>query len=282
MLPVLLNLKFIKIYTFGVFLVLAMFWGLFLLWKHIKLTSYKEEDVFDAFFISLMAGLIISRLIFVGLNFEEFGFNILKFILINGYPGLSLFGLLGGSLLFLFLIFKSKKMNPVEIFDYFAPSTFLALAIGKMGSFLAGVDVGTKTKIILAIKYVGYSGSRHLVGLYESVLFFGAVFISYKIILNIRRNIYPSGFGFYFFIFYFSAVNLLLDNFHENHLYFFGRSINFVISAVFAFLFGIYYLYFFRGNIISAAKRVAAQIVTYAKRQKQQFSKKSQKSASAG
>ena len=31
MLPVLLDLKFVKIYTFGVFLVLAFFWGAFFL-----------------------------------------------------------------------------------------------------------------------------------------------------------------------------------------------------------------------------------------------------------
>ena len=90
MLPVLLDLKFIKIYVFGVFLVLAFFWGSFILWKNIRLTSQKEDEIFDALFFSLSGGLFFSRLFYVILNFDKFGFDFLKFILINGYPGLSL------------------------------------------------------------------------------------------------------------------------------------------------------------------------------------------------
>ena len=96
MLPVLLDLKFIKIYTFGVFLVLAFFWGSFVLWKNIRLTAQKEDEIFDGLFISFAGGLFMSRLVYVILNFDKFGSSILKFILINGYPGLSLYGALIG------------------------------------------------------------------------------------------------------------------------------------------------------------------------------------------
>src|SRR3989338_9939126 len=94
MLPVLLNVGFLKIYTFGVFLVLGFFWATFLLWKNIRLTSLKEKDVFDGLFISLLGALFFGRLVYVILNFKDFGFNLLKFILINGYPGISLYGLI--------------------------------------------------------------------------------------------------------------------------------------------------------------------------------------------
>lgn len=255
-------------------MVLALFWGLFLLWKNIKLTSYKEEEVFDAFFVSLFGGLFISRLIYVGLNFEKFGFNILKFILINGYPGLSLFGLIAGSILILFLIFKAKKINVKDIFDYFVPATFVALAVGKLGSFFAGVDVGTKTSLLLSIRYVGYSGARHIVGIYESLLFFLGAFISYKILLNVRRNIYPAGFVASFFIFYFSATIFLLDNLKENHLYFVGRSINFAAASVLVVLFSAYFLYFFRTNIISATKSGFSKITKYDRKKGEQSGEK--------
>ena len=72
MLPVLLNFAFIKIYTAGVFLVLAFFWGLFFLWKNIKLTSFKEEDLFDGVFVGLLGGLFFARIFYIILNFGDF------------------------------------------------------------------------------------------------------------------------------------------------------------------------------------------------------------------
>ncbi|PIZ68201.1 hypothetical protein COY13_01625, partial [Candidatus Roizmanbacteria bacterium CG_4_10_14_0_2_um_filter_36_35] len=62
MLPVLLDLKFIKIYTFGVFLMLGFLWASFVLWRNIRLTSHKEEEIFDGLFLSLLGGLFFGRL----------------------------------------------------------------------------------------------------------------------------------------------------------------------------------------------------------------------------
>src|SRR3989338_2744259 len=96
MLPVLFSFGPVKIYTFGIFLVLAFFWAAFILWKNIRLSSYKEDDIFDGMFISLIGGLVIGRLVYVILNFSSFGIDLLKFILINGYPGISLAGVIVG------------------------------------------------------------------------------------------------------------------------------------------------------------------------------------------
>ena len=111
MLPVLLNLGFIKIYTYGVFLVLGFFWAIFLLWKNIRLTSFKEEDVFDGLFLSMFGSIFFGRLVYVFLNFKDFGFNLLKYILINGYPGISLYGSIFGGFFVLYLFTNSRKLN---------------------------------------------------------------------------------------------------------------------------------------------------------------------------
>jgi prolipoprotein diacylglyceryltransferase len=65
MLPVLLDLTVIKIYTFGVFLLFAFFWGSYFLWKNISLTSYKEEDIFDGLFIAFRRRDVYGRLFYV-------------------------------------------------------------------------------------------------------------------------------------------------------------------------------------------------------------------------
>lgn len=249
MLPVLLDLKFVKIYTFGVFLVLAFFWGSFLLWKNIRLTSHKEEEVFDGVFLALIGGLLFGRLTYVFLDFKEFGFDIIKFILVNGFPGLSLYGVLIGGLGTLYLYYALKKVKINSIIDYFISPLFLALAFGKLGSFFSGVEIGTKTKLFLSIKYVGFDGFRHLTALYESLFFFFAAYISYKILFEIRKERYSHGFLFAFFVWFFSLTYFVFDKLKDHVLYFLGYRFNGIVSFVLLLTSSFYFIYYFRSLI---------------------------------
>lgn len=249
MLPVLLDLKFIKIYTFGVFLVLAFFWGSFLLWKNIRLTSHKEDEVFDGVFLSLIGGLLMGRLVYVLLNFKEFGFDIIKFILINGFPGLSLYGTLFGGLGTLFLYYFLKKIKIKTIIDYFISPVFLALAFGKLGSFFSGAEVGTKTKFLLSVKYVGFDGFRHLTALYEALFFFIAAHVTYRILFEIRKERYSQGFLFPLFIWFFSLTYFVFDKLHEHHLSLLGYNFNKTVSGILLLTSSFYFVYYFRSLI---------------------------------
>lgn len=249
MLPVLLNLGFIKIYTFGVFLALAFFWGSFLLWKNIRLTAHKEEDIFDGVFLSLSGAVFMGRLVYVVLDFNRFGLDPLKFILINGYPGISLFGALFGGLIVLYLFFLIKKIDFKETIDYFISPIFLALGTAKLGSFFSGVEVGSKTKLPLAVKYVGFEGLRHLTPFYEALFFLGGAYLSYRILFEIRREKLPHGFLLSCFIWYFSFAYFLFDKIKVNQLYFLGYSFNGATAGVLLLTFSFYFLYYFRSSI---------------------------------
>ncbi len=262
MIPILFQFGFVKIYTFGVFLVLAFFWMLFLIWKNVKLTSYKEEDIFDGVFISILGSIFFARLFYVAVNFSDFGFSFLKFILINGYPGLSLFGGIFGGFLSFYWFCKSKKIDFLEITDYISPSIFLALCIGKMGSFFAGVDVGVKTKFFLSVKYLGYKDLRHLTAFYEALIFAIGVYFATKILMSIRKGMFKKGFVFYFFIFYFSVTNLFLDKIKENPLYFFGQSFNLIISGIVSLGFFVYYIFYFKNEI----KNTVSNLIIFIKK----------------
>lgn len=232
MLPVLLDLKFIKIYTFGVFLVLAFFWSAFLLWKNFRLTAYKEEDMFDGFFSAVIGALITGRVVYIALHFKDFGTHFLRYILINGYPGFSIYGCLAGGLIGLLLYIRTKKYRFTDIIDYFIAPIFIGLGFGKLGSFFAGSEVGTQTKFPLSIKYVGYSQFRHLTPFYEAILFFIGAFIAYKLLFSVRRETFKKGFAFYFFLFYFSLIYFIFDKLKEHRLYLLGQSFNGILSAV--------------------------------------------------
>src|SRR3989338_6227801 len=231
MLPVLLDLKFIKIYTFGVFLVLAFFWGSFFLWRNIRLTSFKENETFDALFLTLFGSLFFSRLVYVFFNFEKFGFDVLKFILINGYPGLSLYGALIGGGLTLLLYCRAKKIGFREVADYFVVPVFISLTFGKLGAFFAGSEIGTKTKFAFAIKYLGYDGFRHITPIYEVIFFFIGSILAYKLLFAVRKEKLKHGFVLYFFCWYFALTYFLFDKIKENRLYLMGQSLNWIFSA---------------------------------------------------
>jgi len=277
MLPVLLDLKFIKIYTFGIFSVLAFFWASFLLWKLTRLTSYSEEDIFDGLFWILGGGFLTARLFYVIFNFKDFGFNFLKFILINGYPGLSIYGAILGGLLTAFLFFSSKKIKFMEVIDYFIPPLFLALGFGKLGSFFSGAEVGTKTKFFLAVKYVGFDGLRHLTPFYEALFFFLAAFIAYRLVFAIRKEDLKHGFNLYFFLWFFASVYLWFDKLKFSHLYLGDRSFNEIVSAVLFLTLSVYFLYYFKSLIRKELKIIFYDIKNIFKKTKNKAGGRSQK-----
>jgi len=249
MLPILIDFGFIRIYTMGVFMALSFFIGAFWLWKTIKLTAFKEEDIFDGLFISMIGGLFFSRLLYVLFNFNKFGFNLLKFILINGYPGLSLFGGLVGGLATFYVFCRYRKINFWEIVDYVATPLFFALAIGKVGSFLSGSDIGTQTHFFLRTYYIGYEGGRHLTALYEAVLFSLGALFSYRMLFKVRRNRSEEGTPFLYFLVYFSGIQIILDNLKENHLYFAGLSFNLIGGIIIFLITTGYLIYIYRNKI---------------------------------
>jgi len=277
MLPVLLDFKFIKIYTLGLFLVLAFFWGSFLLWKVIRLTSYKEEDIFDGLFYSIFGGLFIGRLVYIILNFKDFGFNFLKFILINGYPGISIFGMLVGGLLFLYLWSYIAKIKFIEVIDYFIPSLALAIAIGKLGTFLSGSEAGTKTKFILGVKYANMEGLRHLTPFYESILFLAVFFLTYRILFEIRKDRFSKGFNFAFLVWSSSLIYFVFDNLKQYHLYFFGQSFNKSVSGILLLTFSFYFVYYFRSLIRAKILLFKNFLIHYVKSSIKKFSRRTEK-----
>lgn len=255
MIPILLDLRFIKIHTFGAFLVLGFFWGSYLLWKLIRLTSYKEEEIFDSLFIAIIGGLTGGRLLYVAFHFNKFGFDMMKFILINGYPGLMMYGVLLGGIAGLWYHLNRKKIKFLDAVNYFIPPLFLGLGFGKLGSFFSGVEAGAKTSFFLAVKIIGFEGKHHITPLYEALLFFAGAYISYRLLFEIRKEKFAKGFCLYFFAWFFALVYFSFDVLKEERIFIFimkQYSFNTVFSFILLLTFSFYFLYYFRDLIVSA------------------------------
>ena len=252
MLPVILDLGFFKIYTQGIFLVLAFFWSTFMLWKHIALTSFKEEEVFDGIFTALFGGLLVGRIVYVLFNFDTFKMNILKMILINGFPGIHALSAIFGFLIFFFFFASLKKLSYSKFVDYIVTPLFLALAIVKLGSFFSGSEVGSQTNFFISLKYPNLDGSRHLTALYESVFYFLGTFISYKLLMNIRKEKYYHGFNLVFFVWYVSLVTTTFDSLKAFRTELAGISFDIVLSSMILLTLSGYFIYYFRSDLSRA------------------------------
>jgi len=281
MLPILFTIGGLKVYTFGVFLVLAFFWGSFLLWKNIRLTVFKEDKVFDGLFNAILGALLLGRLVYVWLNWNRFGFSFLKFILINGYPGLSLWGAIFGGVLGLLIFSKIEKLDFLKLADYFATPTLLALAIGKLGAFFAGSEVGTKTNFPLSLHYFQIDGARHLTAAYESIFFFILAYVGYKLLFKIRKRILGQGFNLIYLFWSISFVYLLFDSLKKDKLTFLSYSFNQILSLVIFLTLTVYFVYYFRSQLFQEGERLLLFVFRYGqsinKRISQSISKKTVK-----
>lgn len=268
MLPVLLDLGIFKIYTYGVFLLLAFFWSAYFLWKNILLTSFKEEDVFDSVFVSLVIGLLIGRTEFVLLHLSDYNWDFLKFFLINGYPGIGYIGFLLGFFASISLALKRQDISIAKVIDCIVPPFLLGIAIAKIGAFFSGTEIGSTTDFPVALIYQNIDGPRHVTALYESILYFGMTYLSYRVLRSIRRDKFENGFNGYFFIFSVSLVILIFDNFKSFRviLPMTSVSLDFIISGIsFLTILG-YYGYYFRDQILNSIKEFWKKLkVTHSK-----------------
>lgn len=238
---------------------LALFWSSFLLWKNIKLTSYNEESLFDGMFMSILGGLFFGRLIFTLLHFSDFKFSILRFILVNGYPGFNTLGIVCGGL-FTFYVFTIIKKIPFrKVVDYIIPSLLLSLAILKLGSFFAGVDIGIQTSFYLSLKYPNFDGTRHLVALYESVGYFLLTFLTQKTLFAIRREKYYSGFNLVLFFFSLSLITTTFDWMKEFTFRISTVTLDTILMAPVVLTLVVYLVYYFRVDIVSNIKRISTR-----------------------
>ncbi len=269
MLPILLNLGVVKIYTFGVFLVLAFFWGSFFLWRNVRLTSFKEEDIFDALFVSMFGGLFMARLFHVGLHFDKFGFDVIRFILINGYPGLNFYGGLFGAFLTLYFYLLTKKIKFTSLVDYVSAPLLLAIGIAKIGAFFSGVEIGSKTKLVVSLKYAHFDGMRHLTAFYEGLLFFIATVIAYKLLFSVRRQKYHNGFVFLFFMWATSSILLGFDSLKAYRSFVLGTfSFNLYVSLILCLTLTVCISYYLRADIQGALLSIIRSLKFNGKRQK--------------
>ncbi|MFH0773400.1 MAG: prolipoprotein diacylglyceryl transferase family protein [bacterium] len=200
MLPLFAQLGSLSLYTYGVFLMLGFFWACFFIWKHIRISKFEEENAFDITFISFGGALVIGRIIYCLMHFQEFGLNILKYLLANGYPGISSVGMLLGGVGTMYWACRVRKIKFQEFSDYIAPSLFVFAMAAELGAFIAGTEPG-----------IVWKWFRHPVAFYKATLLGVGTYLSFHMFYNVRKEKIEKGAPLFFFLGSYSFVYVVFQ-----------------------------------------------------------------------
>ena len=213
MFPVLFTIGKIPVSSYGLFLSLSFFFGLFLIWRLARAWDLNEEKILDLTILSFFGGLIGARIYFVALHFSLFSQHPLSIIIFNRIPGFSFWGALLGSAITLYYFSKKQKIDFWMIADIASVGFIGGLILSNLGCFLGGCSVGIVSKLFLAVNMVGEVGKRFPVQILESFLFAFALrrLWSHSTHFHERGRILSSA------LIYIGVIKLLTESLKANH-----------------------------------------------------------------
>ena len=85
--PTILSIGPLAIHSFGLMVLLGVFFGGFWFWQKGREEGFKEESLMDVWLASGLVGLLLGRVWFVLSNWPEFVGNIYKMLFVTKYPG---------------------------------------------------------------------------------------------------------------------------------------------------------------------------------------------------
>jgi len=156
--PELFHIGPIPIRSYGVMLVLAFFLGLW----YVRRMTARDGKPFEPFltiaYIMIFGGIIGARLTYVLLHLSEFASNwtatFNPFASSHfGIAGLNMYGGVIMAVVGTYLYCRWKQLSVLEVFDYFAPTLGLGLAVARIGCFLNGCCFGTPTDLPWGISF---------------------------------------------------------------------------------------------------------------------------------
>lgn len=146
--PVLFEIGWFKINSYGLLLALSFLVGIYLSMYRAKKREIDKNLIMDLAFVIIICALIGSRLLYVVTHLDEFKghwFDIINPIHGGGEIGIGGLTMLGGVVMVLFalvLFCKVKKLSILKVSDVMTPALALGIGITRIGCFLAGCCFG--------------------------------------------------------------------------------------------------------------------------------------------
>ncbi len=194
----------LQIQVWGLLVALGMLFALLFTLREAKRKKMKTEPFIDIFIISFITSIIGSRLLYVAIFWDNYKDDLWKIVQINE-GGLVFFGGAILAVLSIILYTKLKKLKFWKVADAISPGFALGLGIGRIGCYLIGDHIGSRTDFFLGSYYNG--DLRHEPSLYLSI----NGFVLFLLLFLLRPFIRTEGVMAYIFIVWYSASRFLLD-----------------------------------------------------------------------
>lgn len=158
MYPELFHIGPFPIRSYGLALAISFFLGVWYIAHLAKKYNRPFEPYLNIAYIMIGGGVLGARLFYVLMHLEDFSGNWLSSF--NpfqggqfGIAGLNLYGGLLTAIAGVWVYCVVKKMSILDVFDFFAPTLGLGLAVTRIGCFLNGCCFGTPTELPWGVSF---------------------------------------------------------------------------------------------------------------------------------
>ena len=136
-----LDLKYIQIYWYSIFVFLGILAAFVVVYKEAKRRGINEDFLLNLSFNIILFGIIGARLYYVLFNLSYYLANPLE-ILALWKGGLAIHGGIIASALFLIYYCPKNNVNTLQMFDILVVGLIIGQAIGRWGNFFNGEAYG--------------------------------------------------------------------------------------------------------------------------------------------
>ncbi|HNX69138.1 MAG TPA: prolipoprotein diacylglyceryl transferase [Candidatus Omnitrophota bacterium] len=220
MIPVLLSIGPLHLYSYGVCIALGVLLSVFLMTRRAVREGFPApDDVLDISFWTLVWGFAGARFSYIGQNFSYYLAYPLKIVAV-WEGGLIVYGGLLAGLLGFYLTARKKKIPFWKMLDFIVPYTALSQAFGRIGCFLNGCCFGKECGFPWAVRFPDMAYAVHPAQLYEAAfdLFLFVFLLSKRKSARFEGQIALLYFAFYGFGRY------MIEFFREPNLVWLGLS----------------------------------------------------------
>lgn len=141
-----LDLGFIQIYWYSIFIFVALLVACTVIYKEAKKRGIDEDTLINMTFGTVIFGIIGARLYYVLFNLPYYSKNIVEiFEIWNG--GLAIHGGIIFGLLSIIVFCKNRKMNVMRMLDIIVVGLIIGQAIGRWGNFFNSEAYGAITTL---------------------------------------------------------------------------------------------------------------------------------------
>lgn len=170
MIPIILSIGPVVIYSFSVLLVVAFLLGSFMFWEKGREEHYDEVELFDLILMAAIWGLVGARLGYVLVHFDDFGLNLWYWLAVWQKPGFFWLGIFIGAGAAVVRFCKKMDWDVFKVLDLLTIGVSLGQAVVNLGMFLGGGTAGKMTNLPTGMVFPGLFERRHPVGLYGFVI----------------------------------------------------------------------------------------------------------------